>query len=229
MSAEEFACFLVIHGSPDPRPQAALAELVERHAPDFALCGGGALECQELSLAEQLCLFGKRAAGAGLREVRVVPLFLLPGVHVCEDVPAAVAAAQQTLPGLRFSLSPHLGSAPEILPLLRSTMAGREVDRWILMAHGSRRPGGNQPVETLAQALGAMAAYWAVSPSLATVLGQLSPVVPPCRLGVVTYFLFAGTITDAIQAQLPEGVVLMPPLAPSRDLIRTLAYSQKIA
>ncbi|MBD2101149.1 sirohydrochlorin chelatase [Leptolyngbya sp. FACHB-261] len=230
--ASEFACFLVIHGSPDPRPQAALDTLIERHRADFAFCGGGALECQPLSLAEQLVIFGQRALTLELRQVRILPLFLLPGVHVQEDIPAAVAEAQQLLPEMQFSISPHLGSSPEMLPLVQQAMqqatATRAVDRWILLSHGSRRPSANQPVEILAQQLGATPAYWSVPPLFGSVLAHLSQSAQSQHLGVLTYFLFPGTITDTIQSQLPTDVVMTEPLYPTATLIRNLASRELV-
>jgi sirohydrochlorin cobaltochelatase len=68
---------------------------------------------------------------------------------------------------------------------------------WILLSHGSRRHNGNQPVEALATKLGAVAAYWSVSPSLETQVAALVN-AGSRQIGVLPYFLFAGGITDAI-------------------------------
>jgi sirohydrochlorin cobaltochelatase len=69
------------------------------------------------------------------------------------------------------------------------------------MAHGSRRSGGNQPLEAMAQAAGAHNAYWSVGPSLPDRLSKLY-LQGHRTIAVVPYFLSAGGITDAISAQI---------------------------
>ena len=82
-------------------------------------------------------------------------------------------------------------------------MATTTTDASILIAHGSRRPGAKEPVETLAIELGALAAYWAVSPKLAVRVQELVDIGHQ-RIAVVPYFLFAGGITDAIASTVEE-------------------------
>ena len=94
----------------------------------------------------------------------------------------------------------------------------------ILLAHGSRRPGGNAAVESLAKHLGATPAYWSVAPSLAdrlaewqirrqqnvtTAIGATAvnttaidtTAIDTTAIEVLPYFLFAGSLTEAIAAQ----------------------------
>lgn len=115
----------------------------------------------------------------------------------------------------------------------------------ILLAHGSRRPGGNAAVESLAKHLGATPAYWSVAPSLAdrlaewqiqrqqnlsetlaqneathsgaidsgsidsaginsTAIGTTAvntTAIDTTAIEVLPYFLFAGSLTEAIAAQ----------------------------
>jgi sirohydrochlorin cobaltochelatase len=160
--------------------------------------GIATLELAPLPLHEQIRQFGDRTAKAGYRHVKVLPLFLLPGVHVMEDIPAELAIAQTALgQSLTLELCPHLGSHPQIQNLLVEPEAIAATTARILLAHGSRRPGGNLPVAAIAADLNALPAYWSVPPSLEAQITTLAKT--NCQEIVISpYFLFDGTITDAI-------------------------------
>lgn len=162
-----------------------------------ALVGTAYLELSAEPLHEQIRQFGDRTLASGFNHVQVVPLFLLSGVHVMEDIPAEVARAQQALgQDLKIDLRPHLGTHPGLSRLLASMIA-TAADGWILLAHGSRRAGSKQIVEVIATQLGAVAAYWAMPPKLESRVKQL--VKAGCQqIGILPYFLFAGGITDAV-------------------------------
>jgi len=199
---------------------AAAAHLEER------LVGTACLELSAFPLHEQIKEFGDRAVAAGYNRVQVVPLFLLPGVHVMEDIPEEVAVAQQKLgQKLKIDLRPYLGTHPDLSQLLANQLAFTKADAWILLAHGSRRAGSKQPVEAIAKQLKAVSAYWAVAPRLEARVKQLVG-VGHRQIGIVPYFLFAGGITDAIaqsveqlQMQFPSvNLYLAEPLGASAEL-----------
>lgn len=214
------AYFLVAHGSRDPRPQAALTQLAVLVAKRLAASmdgnssqqmpavATGTLELAPISLSEQIQQFADTLQARGCHQIQVVPLFLLPGVHVCEDLPAEVAAAQTAL-GTEVSLRllPHLGSHNRLAPLLLQQQT--QAEAWILLSHGSRRAGSQVPVEELAMQLNAVPAFWSISPSLETQVSRL--IERGCRqIGILPYFLFAGGLTDAIVAQVEAFSVQMP-------------------
>ncbi|GAB4464192.1 MAG: sirohydrochlorin chelatase [Elainellaceae cyanobacterium] len=205
------AYLLVTHGSRDPRPQAeagvlahqVAAELRRRQAGGLPqLVETAVLELGSQPLHEQILRVGMQALTLGSDRLVVIPLFLLPGVHVMEDIPAEVAIARQQIdPRLTIAIAPHLGSHPKLanlLPQPESSAAAR-----ILLAHGSRRPGGNTPVEDLAQQIGAIAAYWAVPPSLAV---QVAGLVErgAQQVEIVPFFLFPGGIMEAIAQEVRD-------------------------
>jgi sirohydrochlorin cobaltochelatase len=166
--------------------------------------GTAALELAPLPLHQQIQQFGL-ALAAGYSQLQILPLFLLSGVHVMEDIPAEVKLAQELL-GDRLSLElrPHLGSHPKLPDLLRHTadsVAPSAQTAKILLAHGSRRPGSNQAVETIATHLNAQLAYWSVPPSLEFLVTHLVK-VGYRQIAVLPYFLFAGGITDAIAQEI---------------------------
>jgi sirohydrochlorin cobaltochelatase len=98
-----------------------------------------------------------------------------------------------------------------------------------VLAHGSRRAEANQPITALSEALGATPAYWAVSPDLASQLQRFSP-SQRLRIGILTYFLLEGGITDAIATAVEQlspqhphlQLILLPPLNAYAELIDVL-------
>lgn len=149
-----------------------------------------------MPLHQQIQQFANRTIAAGCHTLKILPLFLLPGVHVMEDIPQEMAIVRQSLKEtIAIDLRPHLGSHPQLKALLNTELAPSAPR--ILLSHGSRRSGGNEPVETIAAQLGAVAAYWSVPPHLEAQVAAL--VKTGCReIVILPYFLFAGGITDAI-------------------------------
>lgn len=219
------AYLLVAHGSRDPRPQLALELLGQRvrqalnqvtpalaavpssvaattTAAHVPLVQTACLELQPQPLHQQILEFAEQAIATHIPNLEIVPLFLLPGVHVMDDIPAEVAIAQQSL-GQRIQLHirPYLGANPKLIEALGSVLPPLRQGGFIIMSHGSRRPGGNDPIESLAQHLGAVAAYWSVSPSLEEqITAQLHQ---GCQeITVFPYILFPAGITDAIATTL---------------------------
>ncbi|XHL99189.1 MAG: sirohydrochlorin chelatase [Microcoleus anatoxicus] len=220
---------LVSHGSRDPRPQVALenlAQLLSQKLPMFSNSGASGVPAVgtatlELGapLHEQICLFAEHTLSLGLTEVQILPIFLLPGVHVAEDIPAQVEIARQTLSSkLKIELQPHLGTQEAGLTKLVKTqmqemaflpnsreakLSRRESPKWILLSHGSRRPGGNSTVEEIASKVGGVTAYWSVKPSLEERIDSLVRDGQQ-QIGIVPYFLFNGGITDAIAQKVEQ-------------------------
>jgi sirohydrochlorin ferrochelatase len=162
------------------------------------------LELAPQPLHQQILTAIAQARSQGAQHLILLPLFLLPGVHVREDIPHEVALAQamgdQLLP---LTIAPYVGSHLGMTALLRRQFAFYPNRGRILLAHGSRRIGGNQPVEAMAQRLTATPAYWSVQPSLARQLQRLVTDEQTDWI-IQPYFLFPGGITDAIAQQLGE-------------------------
>lgn len=218
------AYLLVFHGSRDRRYLVAVEQLtqlvcdVQMHRQASGRSGSGnlathsaetfvgmgLLELHPLPLHEQIREFAERSFAAGIHSIQVVPVFLLPGVHVMEDIPAEVARAQQALGSqAKIEIKPYLGKHPGLTGLLSAQQANMAADAWILLSHGSRRAGANQPIEEMAIKLGAVPAYWSMRSSLEK---QVEALVNAGhrRIGILPYFLFAGAITDAISQYVSE-------------------------
>ncbi|QOV22669.1 sirohydrochlorin chelatase [Anabaenopsis elenkinii] len=224
------AYLLVSHGSRDPRPQVAMEELGQLVSAQLGngkhLVGIAALELQPQPLYQQIQDFAGVALREGVKSLEIVPVFLLPGVHVMADIPEQIALAQQALgEDIIIHQHPHLGSHGDLVTLLSQQMATIPAETTILLAHGSRRPGSLEPIETIAAQLGAVTAYWAVAPSLESRI-QALVAAGQTKVAILPYFLFTGGITDAIALSIERLKLQFPtvtfqlaaPLGASREL-----------
>ncbi|ESA37190.1 cobalamin biosynthesis protein [Leptolyngbya sp. Heron Island J] len=193
---------------------------------DRLIVGTAVLEFGLLPLHQQICEFGRRLSSAGIERLHLVPLFLLRGKHVMQDIPDEVEQARQELGGtIELELGAHIGGSQSMLDLianrfLHSPRAGR-----LLVAHGSRRARGNRVVDNLAKSLGTAVAYWTNESEIENQTIQLMQ--QGCStLTIFPYFLFAGGITDAV-AHLTEELAerfprtsfrLLPPLGATYDI-----------
>ena len=167
----------------------------------YPLVETATLELAPLPLNEQIQEFASKAVTLGCDRIQVLPLFLLPGVHVIEDIPQELAIAQDYLgEAAVIEQRPYLGSHPDLAQLLVRQRATIGADTTILLSHGTRRTGGNQVVEAVAEQLGAVAAYWSMKPTLEE---QIPGLVAQGyqQIVILPYFLFSGGITDAIAQQ----------------------------
>ncbi|MBW4631994.1 MAG: sirohydrochlorin chelatase [Iphinoe sp. HA4291-MV1] len=223
------AYLLVSHGSCDPRPEIAMQHLAgllcrKIQSDLHAIATGGIIsqsKCETLvdtaylelnpePLHEQIIKFGKTALDSGCHSLKILPLFLLSGVHVMEDIPAEVALARQALSqDIKIFLQPYLGCHPLLGRLLAKQLIATKAEAKILLAHGSRRPEANASVEAIAATIGAVAAYLGLSPSLEVRVQELMA-AGYRNLLTIPYFLFPGGMTDAV-AQRQEELKLQFP------------------
>lgn len=209
-----------------PSSAAANPSAATVRPPAEVIVGTACLELAPLPLSQQIYEFGRRLQAAGVTQLKLLPVFLMNGVHVAEDIPAEVETARQLLgSSLELTLCPYLGSHERMSSLIAAKLASIPAERSLLVAHGSRRPRGNRPIDALAQRLGTEVAYWSTPPDLESQVIALMQ--QGCqRLTVLPYFLFAGGITDAI-AHLTEELAerfprisfrLLPVLGASAEL-----------
>ncbi len=196
--------------------------------PSEVIVGTACLELAPIALSEQISEFALRLEAIGVKELKLLPMFLMPGVHVMEDIPVEVEAARQKLQGaaLKLTLCPHLGSHDKISEVLASRLASVPAEGSLLVAHGSRRPKGNKAIKGLAQRLGTAVAYWATPPDIETQVIELMQ--QGCqKLTILPYFLFAGGITDAIVHRTEELAERFPSV--NFRLLPTLGATDEIA
>jgi sirohydrochlorin cobaltochelatase len=232
------AYLLVSHGSRDSRPQTAVSELARQLnlrlgavAPVTSpiLVGTAQLELAAKPLHLQISDFACRSREVGIVRMVILPLFLIPGVHAIEDIPAEVALAQAEIgSAVKLVVAPFLGSAADFTDLFaqnRSSLPSQS----IIMAHGSRKTGGNAIVEQLATRLNVRVAYWSIDPSLGDTVAELVA-TGATEIGILPYFLFVGGITDSIEKLVSElrsqhpqvQLRLGEPIGNSSELVNTI-------
>jgi sirohydrochlorin cobaltochelatase len=223
------AYLLVSHGSRDPRPQIAVSQLAQQLLLERSnLIATAQLELADQPLHLQIVDFAQTCQQDGIDKIVVLPLFLMPGVHVMDDIPAEVAIAEREINGLNIAIAPFLGTCPDLTDLFSQNRLDLP-DRSIILAHGSRRAGGNTIVEQLAIKLDLEPAYWSVTPSLTDRVSELVA-TGATEIGVLPYFLFSGGITDAIaemvaklSQQFPQvNIILAEPIGNSPKLVTTI-------
>ena len=249
------AYLLVAHGSRDARYPVALARLTDLVASELAKKGAAkwaltqdhspatppqqlpqvhsaCLECQPHSLTEQLINLGIQLRQQGFQRVKVLPLFLLPGVHVCEDLPTELTAIQAYFGNsLHWQALPYLGSGSGMATLLANRFQQAQSTypqtQRLLLSHGSRHPGVKQTLEQLAHTLQAQVAFAKSEPRFQSILAQVDPTHPVI---VLPYFLFAGGITDWLQEEFctwqaahQQPSVWEKPIGATPDLAHLLA------
>ena len=196
-------------------------------APCDVIVGTACLELSPIELSQQIYEFGQRLIAAGVRELKLLPIFLMAGVHVMEDLPAEINKARQLLGNsIELTLCSHLGGHPQMLAVLSQRLASVSIEASLLVAHGSRRPKGNRGVERLGKQLGTAVAYWATSPDIeeqAIALMQKGAQ----RIVILPYFLFAGGITDAIAHRTEELAERFPKI--KFRLLPTLGATDEVA
>ncbi len=201
------------------------------------LVASAPLECGEQPLHVEIDRLGKKLLQTSDREhtIRILPLFLLEGVHVREDIPQQVEQARQMLPAtVRLQLLTYIGSYSPLTVPLSEAISERTADAWMLISHGTRRWGGNQPVERTAAKLAetsqqpVFCAYWSVSPYLSERI-DTAIAAGYRRIGVLPYFLFPGGLTDAIGEQIQQlqasrnvECFLSPPMGMRDEFVRLL-------
>lgn len=190
------------------------------------IVGSAALEFGLLPLHQQIIEFGRRLTSAGVKRLQLVPLFLLQGRHVMDDIPEEVDLARRELGGcIDIHVGDHIGGYGAMRDLIASRLASTPRKGRLLVAHGSRRPKGNRSVDQLAKSLGTAVAYWSNMSEIEDQTIQLMQ--QGCStLTIFPYFLFAGGITDAV-AHLTEELAerfprtkfrLLPPLGATVDM-----------
>ena len=183
-------------------PNCELKTLITSDLSKEPLIDVAALELAPTSLNESLVNFAQKAKQQGLEQIKVIPLFLAPGVHVQQDIPAEIASATKQINNqVTIELSPYLGKYSGIVPLLSRKFAELSAQTRILIAHGSRLSGVNNYYQNLASQLNATIAYWSVAPKFAQHI-ELQIASGTKKIAIMPYFLFPGKITEAIAQEI---------------------------
>jgi sirohydrochlorin cobaltochelatase len=201
------AYLLVAHGSRDPYFAQSVNRVAEACGRSIkASVGAAYLELAPTSLQNQITVFARQLS---CTELRILPLFLAPGVHSSIDLPVAIEAAQAELAAScqLLLLAPLGNSMASILQPIRNTLPTDTV----LLAHGSRHAGDF--LLDLATKLQAIPAFWAIFPPTepeATLANRVAEFSKSTEIGVLLYFLFPGKTSTAIEAAISELKLRFP-------------------
>lgn len=120
---------LFAHGSRDPEWARPFESIASQLSTQF-LVRVAYLELMRPSLGEAVAAL----AAAGVKSIRVVPLFLGPGGHVKEDLPRLAAQAGGAHPDVKLILEKPIGEQPALLEAIATAIAA-----------GSPSPRGSGP------------------------------------------------------------------------------------
>ncbi len=217
------AYLMVVHGSRNPLYGKQLQDLVIAIRQKLSLLGISSLletaylELGKQSLSDKIIDFGQKLVNKGCKKLNILPLFLLSGTHVVEDIPSEVEIARQHSL-INMEIMPHLGKSDHVISLLRGEYEKSGGDSRILFCHGTSLKGGNEEIESLGEKINATVAYWSIEPNLSTIITQLAS-HHPHKITILPYFLFHGKIIDAIalgvkqlQREIDSELVLLSPL-----------------
>jgi sirohydrochlorin cobaltochelatase len=173
-------------------------------SPPASMIEVAALELADQSLCESLMKFAQRASLQGFKKIKVIPLFLAPGVHVQSDIPAEIASAIKQLDNqITIELSTYLGKYSGIVALLSSLFAELSGKTRILIAHGSKLPTAEEYYQNLSRQLFAEVAFWSTMPKFTQQI-KTNIASGSQRIAILPYFLFPGKITEAIAQEVKE-------------------------
>ena len=171
---------------------------------EISLIETSSLEFTQVPLHKNIEQYARSVQKLGYNHLKILPLFLAPGVHVCEDIPTEVAKVKSLLAQTTtVELLPYLGDYPQTWTTLSKQWVQLPSDGKILLAHGTRYPQGNVWLKNLATRLNARIAYYSISDSLPEQIEDLiSKKIN--KIAIIPYFLFPGRITETIATKVAQ-------------------------
>jgi sirohydrochlorin ferrochelatase len=115
-SAAATALLLIAHGSRRPEANDDLEHLAEqlRERSRYSFVQPSFLELSSPTIAEG----GAACVAAGAQRVVMLPYFLAPGIHACDDMLAARAELAARFPNVEFLLAQPLGRHPLLVEVV---------------------------------------------------------------------------------------------------------------
>ncbi|RMF23428.1 MAG: sirohydrochlorin chelatase, partial [Cyanobacteria bacterium J083] len=171
------------------------------------------LETSTTPLYKKIIDIKHKATKLGIKQINIFPLFLLPGVHVKEDIPQQLQLAQEHLgEEIKLNVLPYLGNQTSLVHhILQAQFTNLPGEGKILLSHGSRRQEAKQATEKIAEKLGALVAYWSKPSSLQDKI-QYFINQGLKQIAIVPYFLFPGKIIDTISQEIDHWQKQLSPV-----------------
>ena len=112
---------LLAHGSRDPRWQDTFLRLREMARQRL---GNASIELAYMEMCSPSLLdISEQAYEAGVRCLKVLPLFMSAGGHVSQDIPRLADQAMTAFDGLEIKILPPAGEHPAVMEAFLSVMA----------------------------------------------------------------------------------------------------------
>ena len=209
---------LVFHGSRDENGMAEFFNFVKelRQAWDPLPVQPAFLEFVEPSILDATAEMVEK----GMREILVLPFFLVAASHMKTDVPAAIHHLRARYPHVTFHYGRHLGVMPLLLSIVEQRVqelenSGGPVDRShtgvLLVGRGSSDPDANSDIAKIARMFWEGRGFATVEIAFSgltapTVKGGLTRCAQlGCRrVMVIPYFLFTGVLVKRIAQHTAE-------------------------
>ncbi|WP_052404885.1 sirohydrochlorin chelatase [Bacillus rubiinfantis] len=141
----------------------------------------------------------------GATDITLVPIFLLPGIHVNEDIPDISAC----FPGVNFHYGKPLGADNILLDILQERLIeagfqGWESEAVLLVGHGSRTAGANTQFCKLTNSLAEKISRPIHSASItrAELYQHTASRLKTQKVYILPHFLFSGSYITKMQTEL---------------------------
>jgi sirohydrochlorin ferrochelatase len=194
------ALLAVAHGSPDPRAEPVLQQLVGRVGAERA--GLTAVLAHLGHSAPDVPTALDHLVQQGFPEIVVVPLLLTAAYHARTDLPALLDDARLRHPGVEISQADVLGPHPRLVVLVKRRLAeaGAEASASLVLgAIGTSSPAANAELAAVARRMGATVGFAAGPPLVADVVRDLR-VGGANQVAIASYVLAPGTLPDRFAA-----------------------------
>lgn len=124
---EKKGIIVLAHGSRAERADNVLSSLVDKFSSevDYEYVERAAMELTEPTLADKV----EDLAGRGVEKIIVLPLFLFPGIHVQEDIPAMMEKLEENYPRIEFKLGEIVGDDDRLVDILKDRLREEEEDK----------------------------------------------------------------------------------------------------
>jgi len=124
---EKKGIIVLAHGSRAERADNVLSSLVDKFSSevDYEYVERAAMELTEPTLADKV----EDLAGRGVEKIIVLPLFLFPGIHVQEDIPAMMEKLEENYPKIEFKLGEIVGDDDKLVDILKDRLREEEEDK----------------------------------------------------------------------------------------------------
>lgn len=217
------AVIYLAHGSQRSAANEKFVDFIKKamqHSP-ISIQAYGFMEHAEPSIAQAI----ESCIEQGAKRMKVIPVFLLPGIHANVDIPIELGR----YPDITFHYGKPLGVDDIMVDILVDSLAdagfgARDHEAVLLVGHGSRLPEAGAQFDRLALRLAEEAAC-IVHPAYVTTpvyYQEMAAKLAGMKIYILPHFLFSGGFTDKMKRELEwmgESIIFCEPVGFNEKLI----------